>query len=256
MRNLGNRRRGKGAATLVAGFTAVATALIGLSAGQAGAAPSSLGERAKTISNQHVEIEPAEVKGTYTDPDTGQTGRVVARFMPKEFKAEDGTLSVDGVLTGVFTGKLPEGTPRHFSQPVSMDVLGADAPGEATTSGAATGGLGAAGLVQASSHGCDILNLDLGPLDLNLLGLQVDLAPVVLDIVAQPGAGELLGNLLCAVAGLLDPGSALGDVLDGLLANVAALLNGLLGGSLDEEGASGLVEDVSKLLGGAQTQAV
>ena len=44
----------------------------------------------------------------------------------------------------------------------------------------------------------------LGPLDLNLLGLEVHLDPVVLDIVAQPGPGNLLGNLLCAVAGLLD----------------------------------------------------
>jgi hypothetical protein len=35
---------------------------------------------------------------------------------------------------------------------------------------------------------CDILNLTLGPLDLNLLGLRV----------------QLLGNLLCAAAGLLD----------------------------------------------------
>ena len=51
---------------------------------------------------------------------------------------------------------------------------------------------------------CDILNLVLGPLDLNLLGLEVHLKRVVLDIVAVPGAGNLLGNLLCAVAGLLD----------------------------------------------------
>jgi hypothetical protein len=44
----------------------------------------------------------------------------------------------------------------------------------------------------------------LGPLDLNLLGLVVHLDRVVLTIVAVSGAGNLLGNLLCAVAGLLD----------------------------------------------------
>ena len=44
------------------------------------------------------------------------------------------------------------------------------------------------------------------PLDLDLLGLQVHLDRVVLDIVAQTGAGNLLGNLLCAVTGLLDGG--------------------------------------------------
>ena len=48
------------------------------------------------------------------------------------------------------------------------------------------------------------LHLELGPLDLDLLGLVVHLDPVHLDITAVPGAGNLLGNLLCAVAGLLD----------------------------------------------------
>src|SRR3954471_7489445 len=51
---------------------------------------------------------------------------------------------------------------------------------------------------------CPILHLDLGPLDLNLLGLHVHLNEVVLNVEAIPGAGNLLGNLLCAIAGLLD----------------------------------------------------
>lgn len=74
---------------------------------------------------------------------------------------------------------------------------------------------------------CDILNLDLGPLDLNLLGLQVDLAQVVLDITGVPGPGNLLGNLLCAVTGLLDgPGllGQIGNVLDNLLGRITGLL--------------------------------
>jgi len=67
---------------------------------------------------------------------------------------------------------------------------------------------------------CTILNLDLGPLHLNLLGLVVDLNEVQLDITAVPGAGNLLGNLLCAVAGLLDnngPVNGLGALLNRLL---------------------------------------
>ncbi len=63
----------------------------------------------------------------------------------------------------------------------------------------------------------------LGPLDLDLLGLQVHLDRVVLNIVAQSGAGNLLGNLLCAVAGLLDGG------LDGVLGRLVNLLNRILG---------------------------
>src|SRR5262249_13621666 len=54
----------------------------------------------------------------------------------------------------------------------------------------------------AVSASCSILSLTLGPLHLNLLGLVVDLNQVVLNITAVPGAGNLLGNLLCSVAGL------------------------------------------------------
>lgn len=68
---------------------------------------------------------------------------------------------------------------------------------------------------------CEILSLVLGPLDLDLLGLQVHLDQVVLDIDAQSGPGNLLGNLLCAVAGLLDGGGALDQIV--------ALLNQILG---------------------------
>jgi hypothetical protein len=73
----------------------------------------------------------------------------------------------------------------------------------------------------ATTATCDILNLVLGPLDLNLLGLTIHLDQVVLDIIAVPGPGNLLGNLLCAIAGLLDGPSP--------LAGLIGLLNNLLG---------------------------
>ena len=60
----------------------------------------------------------------------------------------------------------------------------------------------------------------LGPLDLNLLGLEVHLNRVVLDIVGQPGPGNLLGNLLCAIAGLLDR--------NGVLTEISQILNAIL----------------------------
>ena len=66
----------------------------------------------------------------------------------------------------------------------------------------------------------------LGPLDLNLLGLEVHLNQVVLDIIATSGAGNLLGNLLCAVAGLLDGPGPLGQIA-GLLNQILGILSGL-----------------------------
>lgn len=79
---------------------------------------------------------------------------------------------------------------------------------------------------RASASGrtaCDILLLDLGPLDLDLLGLQVHLDQVVLEIVAEAGAGNLLGNLLCAVSSLLDPVAAIAAIAE-LLNNIIDLI--------------------------------
>jgi hypothetical protein len=79
---------------------------------------------------------------------------------------------------------------------------------------------GAAGAAQSSQLVCRILTLTLGPLDLNLLGLRVQLNQVNLRITAIPGGG-LLGDLLCGVANLLNPPALLGG-------NLASVLNALL----------------------------
>jgi hypothetical protein len=77
--------------------------------------------------------------------------------------------------------------------------------------------------VTAATGSCSILSLTLGPLHLNLLGLAVDLNQVNLNITAQSGSGNLLGNLLCAVSHLLDGGAPLG-ALSGLLNRILAIL--------------------------------
>lgn len=79
---------------------------------------------------------------------------------------------------------------------------------------------------------CQILFLDIGPIFLDVLGLQVDLSQIVLDITAVSGSGNLLGNLLCAVAGLLDPVSGLLELIEflGDLIELLDLINDLLGG--------------------------
>jgi hypothetical protein len=83
---------------------------------------------------------------------------------------------------------------------------------------------------------CPILDLSLGPIDLNLLGLRVETSPICLEITAYDGGG-LLGDLLCSVANLLQGGMPLADVLalvqaqgnlDRLLNGITSLLNGAL----------------------------
>lgn len=69
------------------------------------------------------------------------------------------------------------------------------------------------GASPAADPTCPILNLTLGPIHLDLLGLDVDTSPICLSITAQSGPGNLLGNLLCDVAHLLDNGLSLGQIL-------------------------------------------
>jgi hypothetical protein len=76
---------------------------------------------------------------------------------------------------------------------------------------------------------CQILNLDIGAIHLNLLGLVVDLAPIHLDITAESGPGNLLGNLLCALVNLLNQQSPLQTAITDLLNTINNLLSALLG---------------------------
>ena len=137
--------------------------------------------------------------------------RVTGSFVPLRFVKKNGHLKVRGLLQGVVHNE--DNSTSTFGVMRTMRVKSVN--GESLSKADA-------GAMSASAP-CDILHLVLGPLDLNLLGLQINLNRVVLDIVAIPGPGNLLGNLLCAVAGLLDGG------LDGLLGRIVRLLNRILG---------------------------
>jgi hypothetical protein len=71
---------------------------------------------------------------------------------------------------------------------------------------------------------CSILALDLGPINLNLLGLVVRTNQIQLRIDAVQGPGNLLGNLLCGITGILNP-TALASTPLGQLTQI---LNALL----------------------------
>jgi hypothetical protein len=76
-------------------------------------------------------------------------------------------------------------------------------------------------------NACQILNLTLQPIDINLLGLRVRTSRIDLRIEGVPGGGQLVGNLLCGLLGILDPQGGAGatpsqltQVLNALLALV------------------------------------
>jgi hypothetical protein len=124
------------------------------------------------------------------------------------FGVNNGALVASGIVSGTVVGATGVST---VSQMVTIPVnMGAKA---------ATVGTVAAPAAAA----CGILNLVLGPLHLDLLGLVVDLNQVVLNLNAVPGAGNLLGNLLCAVTNLLNSGGSLTQIAN-LLNQILALL--------------------------------
>jgi hypothetical protein len=152
--------------------------------------------------------------GSYTSRVVGSFGRagtVRGHYVPLRSFVRNGQVVVQGNLTATLrraSGQLVGRVERHD---VTLPV---NAPGAHTASA-----------MTAAAATCSILHLVLGPLDLNLLGLTVHLNRVVLDITAQSGSGNLLGNLLCAVAHLLDGTSpTLTDLL-----RLSSLLNRIIG---------------------------
>ena len=135
-----------------------------------------------------------------------------------------------GAFTQDITDQLPAGNDNYTATMTLTRVAndGGDlvANGTVTVTDAAGNAATQAfqGLEALQADGtCGVLNLVLGPLHLDLLGLVVDLNQVVLNITAEQGPGNLLGNLLCAVAGILDGPSPLGAIA-GLLNRILSIL--------------------------------
>ena len=122
------------------------------------------------------------INGAFQDA-SGGTGVFAGTFSPQGFGVKNGAL----VLTGTLVGTLTD----HTGALVGTITSGNVALPVATPTGST----------------CQILNLTLGPLHLNLLGLVVNLNQVHLTINAVSGPGNLLGNLLCSVANLLNGGA-------------------------------------------------
>jgi hypothetical protein len=139
--------------------------------------------------------------------------RFAGHFSVDRFVSRSGKTFAVGTLTG----KLGK---KHINR--SNVALPASVPTSSP--------LGAAHAAAA----CSVLHLVLGPVNLNLLGLVVTLGggslanqPIVLDITAVSGSGNLLGNLLCSVSNLLN-GTGVTPLTSSLTAGLLNLFNTLL----------------------------
>jgi len=124
---------------------------------------------------------------------TNAAGTFTGTLDISKLVVQNGQVVALGTVTGTFTNAVT-GLVTTVTQDVALPLL------------AATGS-------------CPVLHLELGPLDLNVLGVAIHLDQVVLDITAQAGPGNLLGNLVCGVANALNnvSGIALANLLNHLL---------------------------------------
>jgi hypothetical protein len=151
---------------------------------------------------------PANAKLTKTVAMTGKdkNGKTFkGTFTIDHFRNVGSKVYAVGTLKG--TLKNRKVTRANLSIPATLAGDAAPAPGGA----------------RAAQLSCKVLHLTLGPLDLNLLGLRVQLNQVNLDITAIPGGG-LLGDLLCSVTNLLNPTGLLGSQLAAVLNSILALV--------------------------------
>jgi hypothetical protein len=184
---------------------AIGVLVVGLASIVAVATPSA---QAKTGGSYTFSYDQTAVPSAATTDGVPASGSVTVT----QFKMINGVLNAVGTFTGTI------GTQTVTAAPFTAPVTNVD--GHTLTGGASA--------LAAANGTCQILDLTLGPLHLDLLGLVVDLNQVHLTITAQQGSGNLLGNLLCSVAGLLDNTGGAPGGLSGLLQQLTSLLNQIL----------------------------
>src|SRR5216117_303794 len=150
--------------------------------------------------------KPAKLSAQLVVPLTGTVaggGAFSGAFSIARFEVQQGKINAVGMIAGV--GSVVLG-------PTALPVTAIS--GEALPSGS--------GIITQQQAGCEVLHLQIGGLTLDLLGLQVALSPVTLDIVGGSGP---LGSLICEIVALLENVVA----VVGLLNQLLGLVGGLIG---------------------------
>jgi hypothetical protein len=191
---------------LVAGLATLALGAI--------AVPLSFASNGTTVSSKTTQSSPA----LDTIPIHGATKsgkQFKGHYAIKRFVAQNGKAYAVGTLRGTLKGRHV--TKHNVMMPAKLR-------------GPRSGG------AQPAATSCTILRLQLAPIDLNLLGLRVQLfggtnpanpRPVTLLITAVPGPGNLLGNLLCNLTGALNQPGILTQ-LNSEASQLAATLTSLI----------------------------
>lgn len=147
-------------------------------------------------------------------PVTG-TKKFKGTYTIERFTNRRGKLYAVGTIKGKVRGKRV--TKRNVRMPASLANASASAASASRQPPVPLPPL-------PPGNACAVLSLDLGPVNLNLLGLVVRTNQIQLRIDAVQGPGNLLGNLLCGITGILDPNT----IANTPLGQLTRILNALL----------------------------
>jgi hypothetical protein len=204
----------------------LATALVALVAGGAVAAPAVAAPSGSANAGSFA-LHKTPIQGVAKNGKKFTGTYAIQRFTVATVNGKKAVYAV-GTLTGTLKG-------RHVSR--SNVMLPAKLTGASSTQTSTKS------TRQATGGSCTILHLVLGPINLNLLGLNLALGggnitpgnpatqPITINLTGTQGGG-LLGSLLCGLDNALGGGSTLSSLSNNLqqLASVLTSLTSLLGG--------------------------
>jgi hypothetical protein len=133
----------------------------------------------------------------------------------QKFAARDDQVVAIGMVSGTLTGPMGFTMGTTLTGPLALPVL--VEPPEAP-------GLGIVRSQVIAQQTCDVLNIEIQPITIDVLGLQVTTLPVGINVTADGTGTNVLGHLVCTI--LTTVGNVLGlvDLLNALL----GLLTGLV----------------------------
>ena len=185
--------------------------------------------------------KPTRAPAVLTLPATGTFelgGEFTGTISINRFEQRGNQVVAIGVVAGVLTQggrKLGTAVVGEVAWPVALRSGGQLIANSRTLASAPrprqiawSSGLGSAfRVLPVQAAGCQVLDIALGPITLDVLGVDVALGAVTFNLTGV--AGTPLGDLVCAVSDLLGNVAGLVNVLNSLLGLITGLLGGLVG---------------------------
>jgi hypothetical protein len=173
---------------------------------------------AATAAAQAAEPFKAQLRVPISGTAARNKGTFEGTLTVESFAVRDGQAVAIGMIAGTVFDKSGRslGTAVVGRRTLPVQV----SPGASTAA--------APGVIGPQAVCASVLHLDIGAVNLNVLGLQIATAPVVFDLTADDS--EVLGQLICEALSVVSTVVDLVGVLNSILGLLTGLLGGLTGG--------------------------